>query len=151
MQSLKTVTGGIRDLNNVHEITEFATNDPGKLYSAVEHKAAGWAVMDADTRFSDSSVVRERVSKATTKVCTARRFTCKHYAKGTCARGDKCRFSHKGSDKSSRKVGKGKMTNNEWDRCKKWWKDHESTTLGKVVSRGCLGASCDDTCAFVII
>ena len=37
MQSLKTVTGGIRDLNNVHEITDLlAPNDPGKLYSAIE-------------------------------------------------------------------------------------------------------------------
>ena len=56
MQSLKTVTGGIRDLNNVHEITDLlAPNDPGKLYSAIERKAAGWAVMDADTRLNDSS------------------------------------------------------------------------------------------------
>ena len=43
MQALKTVTGGIRDLNNVHEITDLlAPNDPGKLYSAIERKAAGW-------------------------------------------------------------------------------------------------------------
>ena len=35
MQSLKTVTGGIRNLdNNVHEITDLlAPNDPGNLYS----------------------------------------------------------------------------------------------------------------------
>ena len=33
MQSLRTVTGGIRDLNNVHEITDLlALNDPGKPY-----------------------------------------------------------------------------------------------------------------------
>ena len=54
MQSLKTVTCGTRDLNNVHEITDLlAPSDPGKLYSAIEHKAAGWAVMDADTRLGD--------------------------------------------------------------------------------------------------
>ena len=47
----KTVTGGTRDLNNVHEITDLlAPNYPGKLYSAIERKAAGQAVMDADTR-----------------------------------------------------------------------------------------------------
>ena len=57
MQSLKTVTGGIRDLNNsVHEITDLlAPNDPGKLYSAIERKAAGWAVIDADTSLNDSA------------------------------------------------------------------------------------------------
>ena len=44
MQSLKTVTVGIRDLNNVHEITDLlAPNDPGQLYSAIERKAASWA------------------------------------------------------------------------------------------------------------
>ena len=37
MQSLKTVTGGIRDLNKVREITDLlAPNDPGKLSSAIE-------------------------------------------------------------------------------------------------------------------
>ena len=42
MQSLKTVTGGIRDINNVHEITDLlAPNDPGKLYPAIERKVAG--------------------------------------------------------------------------------------------------------------
>ena len=56
MQALKTVTGGIRDLNNVHEITDLlAPNDPGKLYYAIERKAAGWAVMDADTRLHEGS------------------------------------------------------------------------------------------------
>ena len=47
MQSLKTVTGAIRHLNNVHESTDLlAPNNPGKLCS----KAAGGVVMDADTR-----------------------------------------------------------------------------------------------------
>ena len=41
MQSLKTVTGGI-SLNNINEITDLlAPTDPGKLYSAIERKAAG--------------------------------------------------------------------------------------------------------------
>ena len=56
MQSLKTVTGGIRDFDNVHEITDLlAPNDPGKLYSVIERKAASWVVMDADTRLNDRS------------------------------------------------------------------------------------------------
>ena len=44
---------------------------------------------------------------------------CKRYAKGACARGDKCRFSHKVSDKSSGKGGKGKKAKNERDGCGK--------------------------------
>ena len=53
MQSLETVTGGIRDLNNVHEITDLlAPNDPGKLYYAIERKAVRWAVMAADNEGS---------------------------------------------------------------------------------------------------
>ena len=56
MQSLKTVTGGFKDLNNEHEITDLlAPNDPGKLFSGVERKAASWAVMDGDTCLSDSA------------------------------------------------------------------------------------------------
>ena len=120
MQSLKTVTGGIRDLNNVHEITDLlAPNDPGKLNSAIERKAVGWAVMDADTRLSDSSAGAGKGAKGDHKGAYSAAIPCKHYAKGTCARGDKCRFSHKGPDKSSGKGGKGKKVNNERDRCKK--------------------------------
>ena len=56
MQSLETVTSGIRHLNNVHKIRDLlAPNHSGKLFSAIERRAAGWAVMDADTRLSDSS------------------------------------------------------------------------------------------------
>ena len=120
MQSVKTVTGGTRDLNNVHEITDsLAPNDPGKLYSAIERKAAGWAVMDADTRLSDGSAGAGKGAKGDHKGAHSATTPCKHYAKGTCARGDKCRFSHKGSDKSSGKGGRGKKANNERDRCKK--------------------------------
>ena len=73
MQSPKTVTGGIRDLNNVHEITDLlAPNDPGKLCSAIERKASSWAVMDADTRLSDSSAGAGKGPKG--EVRTARRF-----------------------------------------------------------------------------
>ena len=32
-----------------------APNDPGKLYSAIERKAAGWAVMDAESCLSINS------------------------------------------------------------------------------------------------
>ena len=119
MQSLKTVTGGIRDLT-VLEITDLlAPNDPGKLYSAIERKAAGWTVMDADTRLSDSSAGAGKGTKGDHKGAYSATIPCKHYAKGTCARGDKCGFSHKGPDKSSSKGGKGKKANNERDRCKK--------------------------------
>ena len=69
MPSLKTVTGGNRDLNNMHEITDLLTPcDPGKLYSAIERNAARSAVMDADTRLSDNTA-----GEVITKVRTARR------------------------------------------------------------------------------
>ena len=118
MQSLKTVTGGIRDLKNVPEITDLlAPNDPGQLYSAIERKAAGWAVMDADTRLSGSSTGAGKSAKGDHKGAYSATIPRKHCAKGTCARGDK--FSHKGSDKSSGEGCKGKKANNERDRCKK--------------------------------
>ena len=121
MQSLKTVTGGIRDLNNMHEITDlFAPNLPGKLYSAIERKAAGWAVMDADTRLCDSTAGAGKDAKGDHKGAYSATIPCKHVAKGTCARGDKCRFSRKGLDSmSGGKGGKGKMSSSERDRCKK--------------------------------
>ena len=121
MQSLKTVTGGIRDLNNVHEITDLlAPNDPGKLYSAIERKAAGWAVMDADTRLNDSSAGAGKGVKGDHKGAHSATIPCKHFAKGNCARGDMCRFSHKSLDsKPSGKGDKGKKSNSERDRCKK--------------------------------
>ena len=104
----------------MHEITDLlAPNDPGKLHSAIERKAAGWAVMDADTRLSDSSTGARKGAKGDHKGAYSATIRCKHCAKGTCARGDKCRFSHKGSDKSSCKGGEGKKANNERDRCKK--------------------------------
>ena len=110
----RNLTGGIRDLNNVHEITDLlAPNDPGKLYSAIERKAAGWAVMDADTRLSDSSAGAGKGAKGDHRGAYSATIPCKHYAKGTCARGDKCRFSHKGSDKCRGKGGKGKKANND--------------------------------------
>ena len=74
MQSLKTVTGAIRDLNKVHEIADLlAPNDPGKVCSVIERKAAGWAVMDADTRLSASTAGAGKGAKMIKKVRTARR------------------------------------------------------------------------------
>ena len=121
MQSLKTVTGGTRDLNNVHEITDlFAPSDQGKLYSAIERKAAGWAVMDADTRLDESSAGAGKGAKGDHKGAYSATIPCKHFAKGTCARGDNCRFSHKSLDsKPAGRCSKGKKTNSERDRCKK--------------------------------
>ena len=70
MQSLKTVTGSTRDLNNVHEITDLlAPNEPAKLYPSIERKAARWAVMDADTRLNDSSAGTERCTTSDHKRC----------------------------------------------------------------------------------
>ena len=67
------------------------------MYSAIERKAAGWAVMDADTCLSESTAGAGKGAKVRTA-----------HAKGTCARGDKCRFSHKDSDSKPRgKGGKG--------------------------------------------
>ena len=110
MQSLNSVTGGIRDPNNVHEITDLlAPNDPGKLYSAIQRKAAGWAVLDADVRHSDTArLERDRVPKVITEVRTARRFP---HAKGTCARGDKCRFSHDRGCRRRSAFGRVLLTN----------------------------------------
>ena len=123
MQFLKTVTGGIRDLNNGHESTDLlAPNDPGKLYSAIERKAAGWAVMDAGARLGDSTAGAGKCATGDHKGAYSATIPCKHHVTGTCARGDKCRFSHKGSDsKPGGKGGKGKKANQERerDRCKK--------------------------------
>ena len=45
---------------------------------------------------------------------------CNNHAKGTCPRGDKCRFSHASSDsKPGGNGSKDKKANNERDRCKK--------------------------------
>ena len=84
MQSMKTVTGEIRVLNNVHEITVLlAPNDPGKLYSAIERKAAGWAVMDADTRLNDSAAGAGKGAKGDHNGAHSATIPCKHFAKGT--------------------------------------------------------------------
>ena len=66
---------------------------------------------------------------------------CKHHAKGTCARGDKKRFSHRRFRfEAGGKGGKGKKANNE-SSVQEVWKDHESATLGKIVSGGFFCAS----------
>ena len=121
MQSLTMVTSGIRDLNNVHEITDLlAPNDTGKLYPAIERKAAGRAVMDADTRLNEGSAGAGKDPKGDHKGAYSASIPCKHFAKGSCAGRDKCRFSHNSSDpKSGGKGNKGKKANSERDRCKK--------------------------------
>ena len=121
MQSLKTVTGGIRDLNNVHEITDLlAPNDPRKLYSAIERKAGGWAVMEADTHLNDSPAGTGKGAKGDHQGVYSASIPCRHFAKGTCARGDKCSFSHKSLvSKPDGKGSKGKNADSERDRCKK--------------------------------
>ena len=79
MQSLKTVTGGIRDLNNVHEMADLlAPNGPGKLYSAIERKAAGWAVMDADTRLNEGSVGTGKGAKGDHEGACSATIPCKN-------------------------------------------------------------------------
>ena len=71
MQSLKTVV---------------APSDPGKLYSAIERKAAGWVVMDADTRLSDSTAGAGKGAKGDHRGAYSATTPYKHHAKGTCAR-----------------------------------------------------------------
>ena len=102
----------------MHEITDLlAPNDQGKLYSAIERKAAGWAVIDADTPLNDSSA---GAGKGDHKSAYSATIPCKHFAKGTCARGDKCRFSHKSLDsKHGGNGNKSKKTNSERDGCAK--------------------------------
>ena len=52
----ETVAGRIRDLRIVQEIVDLLVrSDLVKLSLATERKAAGWGVMDADTRLSDTS------------------------------------------------------------------------------------------------
>ena len=85
-----------------------------KLYSAIERKAAGWAVTDADTRLTGKG------ARGDHKGAYSATISCEHHAKGTCARGDKCRFSHRSSDsKSGGKGNEGKKSKSEKDRCKK--------------------------------
>ena len=85
VRSLKRVTGGVRNLNNLHEITDLlAPNDPGKLYSAIERKAAEWAVMDADIRLSVSTAGAGKGAKGDHKGAYSATIPCKHHAKGTC-------------------------------------------------------------------
>ena len=61
----------------------------------IERTAAGWVVMDADTCLGDSSAYARKRAKGDHKGAHSATMPCKHHAKGTCARGDKCRFSHK--------------------------------------------------------
>ena len=110
MQSVKTVTGGIRDLNN------------GKLYPPIERMAAGWAVMDADIRLND-------------KRCTQRGDSLQALRQGQLNSRRKSADSHtrvwipspearatKARSRTPRDIGaRGK--------------NHESATLGKIVSR----------------
>ena len=129
MQSVKTVTGGITDLNNVHELTDLlAPNCPGKLHSAIERKAAAWAVMDAGTRLSDSSA----------------RAGCQRRPQRCVQRGDSLQTSRQrhlcswetcadSRTKDQESSGKSKKANNE-----------RSTALRKVVSGGRVCARCVD-------
>ena len=112
MQSLKTVHGW-------HQRPQ-APSDPGKLHPATERKAAGWAVMDADTRLNDSAAGTGKGATGDHKGAYSATIPCKHFAKGNCGRGDKCRFSHTSLDsKPGGKGSRGKKANNERDRCKK--------------------------------
>ena len=63
---------------------------------------------------------RERVPQGDHKGSCSATIPCNNHAKGTCARGDKCRFSHASSDsKPGGNGGKDKKANNKRDRCKK--------------------------------
>ena len=85
-------------------------NDPGKLYSVFERKAAGWAVMDANTRLNDSAAGKG--AKGDHKGAYSATIPFKHFAK--------CRFSHKSLVSQPGGNGsKSKKANSERDRCKK--------------------------------
>ena len=76
--------------------------------------------MYADTRLNDSSAGAGKGAQGDHKGAYSATIPCKHFAKGTCARGDKCRFSHTSWDsKPGGKGRKGKKSNSERDRCKK--------------------------------
>ena len=76
--------------------------------------------MDADTRLNEGSAGTGKGAKGDHKGARSATIPCKHFAKGTCYRGDKCRFSHKSSDsKSGGRGNKGKKSSSERDRCKK--------------------------------
>ena len=54
--TLRQCLTDLKELQAAGSLTDLlAPSGPGKLYSAIERKAAGWAVMDADFRRSDSS------------------------------------------------------------------------------------------------
>ena len=93
--------------------------------------------MDADTRLNDGSAGTVKCTKGDHKAAYSAKIPCTRYANGTCARGDKCRFSHKGSDaKSSGKSVKGKKASNERDRCMK---------CGKITNPSHWAKSCLET------
>ena len=62
-------------------------------------------MMDADSRLNDSAAGTGKGAKGDHKGACSATIPCEHFAKGTCARGDKCRFSHKSLD--STPGGKG--------------------------------------------
>ena len=130
---LKTVTGGVRDLNNVNEIKDqLVPNDLGKLYSATERKAPGWAVMDANLRGSEKP----------TKVRTSRRLPANITPQALVLVG-----------LETQRQRRQKQENEQRERSmQEVWKDHESTALGKIVSGGRLCARCVDvTATFVTV
>ena len=111
MQSLKTVTGWYQrpqQRTRNHRL-DCANRSMGRQLAS-----------DADTRLSDSTAGAGKGAKGDLKGVYSATIPCKHHAKGACARGDKCRFSHKGSDsKPGGNGGKGKKANNERNRCNK--------------------------------
>ena len=111
LSSLRLLAKGVRELNNLLEITELlAPGDPKKIYQAVHKRAAEWAVLDSDPRTGGNSAPVDAAANA----ATVGAQPCRFFPKGTCQRGDKCRFSHapgakgKGKGKKGGKGGKGK-------------------------------------------
>ena len=136
VQSLKTVTWYPRPQQRARN-HRLACAKRSRKVVLIERKAAGWAVMDADTRPSDSTAGVGKGAKGDHKSAYSATIPCKHHAQGT--RGDKCRVYRKGSDsKPGGKGGKGKKANNESGRCKK---------CGKITNPPHWAKSCPEACS----
>ena len=136
---------------HIHEITDLlAPNDSGKLYSAIECKAAGWAVMDADTRLSDSTTGAGKGAKGDHKGVYSVNITPKALALVETSADSRTKVQIRSP---AARGGKGKRANNEKDRCKRYGKITNPPHWAKIVSGGFFFyASCVDiTPSFVII
>ena len=66
-----------------------------KLHSAIVRKAAGWAVMDTNTRLSNDSASMPKGAKGESKSAYSASVPCKLFTRGASARCGKFKISHR--------------------------------------------------------